>query len=329
MHNPYAVALPLVELTMRVAALAAILLLLAPAAAAHIELTVTAPAAPIPALTPTAIQVAAAAECTDTFLGVPPSASASTDLVLKPNPSNITGAGTKLEFTAAECVPTGSAPDTGTVTLTPGPRVQAFTNLSLEIGTANGAGEGGAFKLQVAYYAGLTASVPADIVAGTPFTVVLNVSSNFDSNLTLSARGGGHVNLTILPSTIQVDSPLLENKTFRLVPVALLASGTANGWTAETIKLTVTATPRGHAGNGTTATIDLPVKNGTTTSSASNTPGVPTATRSGTASTSTSRTTTGSQSTTSTGSKDSPAASPFVALAVVATALAIARRRLK
>lgn len=294
---------------MRVVAPLLVVALLAPLAAAHTAVTVHAPTAPLAPFKTTGIDVDVAAECADTFLGVPPSSSADRDLALsEATPKGLAWSGETVTVTAASCVAGGGdAEGSGTLLVTPDGTIPAFSDLALEVVCESC--EGGAFTAQVGYYANLTAVPVSDARTGTPFDLVLNVSTNFDTDLRFSvATAGAKATLSTVPAEVLAKSPLLDGRTSRPVTVSLQASGPAAGWSTDEVTLKVEASPHGKAGNATSILVKLPIANGSAG------PG-PSATSSST-----------KTGTSSGGSKDSPAPPAILALALVAIAVALRRR---
>jgi MYXO-CTERM domain-containing protein len=304
----------------------------APLASAHITLTVTPPADPVTPFATASIAVAAAADCVDMFVLAPGTASIDRTLELsEATPASFAWTGETLTFPATGCVAgQGTSDDSGSVLITPNGRVPAFLDVPLEVVCDEC--EEGAFTMQVGYYADVTATVPTGIKAGTPFQVKLDVSTNYDTDLRITvSKAGAKATLASFASEVKVDSPLLINETSRTITLDLQTGGPTSGWTSDEIEITVQPVARGKAINGTAATVKLPIANDQVAASAS-TSGSKTATGTSTvrpSSSSTSGALTATGTTTADGKKDSPPASPFVALGLVALAVALRRRLAK
>jgi hypothetical protein len=302
-----------------------------PAATAHIALTVTPPAAPMPVGQTTDVDVEGAAVCSDIFVGPPPVASVTRTFELADDtPAGMNWTGDTVTWSATGCVnPTdpGNSHNSGKIYLTPDGSLPAFVDLPFEVVCDDC--EDGGFTAQVGYYGLAAATTVPAVQAGVPFILMLNVSANFDTDLQLTAQAGQHSNLTVLPSTVQVDSPLSINATSRLVPLALQAGSTGAGWTTDHITLHVVPGARGHTGVvGNLTTIDLTITNPAPTSTSGSSSGTSSHANSSATGTSSHATGTSSHSGSSTGAaKKSPPASPLLALGLVACAVAWMRRR--
>jgi hypothetical protein len=317
------------------AVLAVLALIAVPLACAHTTATVTPPAAPLAPFKTTGIHVDLAAECADTFLGVPPSATADRHLALSSAaPAGLKWTGETVTLNLVDCEP-AEAPGSGTILVTPDGTIAAFTDLALEVVCESC--EGGTFSAKVAYYANVTATVPAGIKTGAPFDLVLDLATNYDTDLRFSvAQAGAKATLSTMPSETKVDSPLPTGKTNRTVTVSLQASGPASGWTSDEITLKIEPVAHGKVGNGTAVLVKLPISNGSSGSSSSSTG---TKSSSSTKSSTSTKTGAGSVTTTGTGAssgnatstskagKDSPPVSPVLVVALIGLAVAWRRRR--